>query len=157
MKTKTKAARTVESKPTVFVVEDNDLIKNVYLATFSRMGFNVEGFNGSERNLVGAAVSRADALLLDRNLLPGEDRLAGTHSPRSGLDIACRLREKAPWVKIIIHSAEGPEPPQHMAPHDDFIEKSARTTPPEVVERVKLLLADSFPGLKDFPKSGKRD
>ena len=151
MKTKAKSGRTAGLKPTVFVVEDNRLIRDVMTLQFQSSGFKSEGFDGMEPGLIGAIVSRADAVLLDKNLLPGEAKLTGTHLPRSGLDIAQRISEEAPWVKVALFSGEGDEPPQHMAPHHAFIKKTPGEHPSVVVDRVRSLLPGNFPALKALP------
>ena len=153
MKTRTRQRRTEGVKPTVFVVDDDKMMRAVMVSLFQDSGLNSEAFTGTEPELVGAVVSRADAVLLDKNLLPDETKLTGTRLPRSGLDIAQRIKQEAPWVKIALFSAEGAEPPQHMAPHDAFIEKIPGIPPSTVVNRVKSLLAAGFPELKTLPES----
>lgn len=143
-------------KPTVFVIEDHPLIREVMVMQFQHDGFNAEGFTGMEPGLVGTIASRADAVLLDKNLIEGEARLSGTHMPRSGLSIAHGIRQNADWVKIALFTAEGGEPPQEMAPHDAFIKKDPRKTPQMVTGVFRDLLADRFPALKELPKHGRK-
>jgi len=151
MKTRTKPRRTAGLKPTVFVIEDEPTIRKDMVSRFKCGGLNSEGFTGMEPELIDAIVSRADAVLLDKNLRPGEARLVGTGLPRSGLAIAQRISEEAPWVKVALFSGEGDEPPQHMAPHHAFIRKSLSIPPSAVVDRVKSLLVADFPDLKTLP------
>jgi hypothetical protein len=156
MVTQKKKAMPAGMKPTVFVIEDHPTIREVMVRQFQHDGFNAEGFTGAEPGIVGTIIRRADAVLLDKNLLEGEDALAGTHRPRSGLTIAHGIRDRSDWVRIALYTAEGGEPPQEMAPHDAFIPKDPRATPPMVTSVFRNLLADRFPALKKLPKPGSK-
>ncbi|MFH1125840.1 MAG: response regulator, partial [Candidatus Altiarchaeota archaeon] len=114
MPTRTRAVR-VERKPTVFVIDDNPRARFAYTELLRDSGFDVESLSGSEEGLVDAVASRADAVLLDKNLRPEDDALAGTgRGVRSGFELAAQIREKAPWVKIVFLSAEGVAPPKDI-------------------------------------------
>lgn len=119
----------------IFVVEDDDSIRDMLLYALSSVGFDVEGFSDAEA-FYAALVGESPCLLLLDIMLPGED----------GLSILRSLREGSPQkpIPVIMLSAKGSEFDRVMGLDlgaDDYITKPFSVM--EVISRVKAVLRRS--------------
>ncbi len=124
-------------KPLVFIVEDDDGIRNMMAYTLRASGFEVDGF--AEGTAFFAALSqRTPALVLLDIMLPGE----------SGITILGRLRggRETANIPVIMASAKGTEYDKVVGLDrgaDDYLVKPFGMM--EMVSRVKAVLRRAAP------------
>ncbi len=79
-----------DQKAKILIVEDDDLLANIYLTTFEKEGFNIFLAKTGEDGLKIAFREKPSAILLDI-LLPGE---------KNGLDVLKELKNDQLMAKI---------------------------------------------------------
>ncbi|MDT4955961.1 MAG: two-component system, OmpR family, alkaline phosphatase synthesis response regulator PhoP [Acidobacteriota bacterium] len=84
-----------ERKPTLLVVEDDENISSAISEYFSRAGYNVKTAGDGLAGVQSALNDRPDAIILDL-MLPKMD----------GLAVCRELREKAPYIPILMLTAK---------------------------------------------------
>jgi CheY-like chemotaxis protein len=83
-----------ESQPTVLLVEDNDLLRDVIQCMLSGHGFRTIAAENAEEGLLAFEANPAISLAILDMVLPGE----------SGLDLAAELERRRPGFKILYTS-----------------------------------------------------
>jgi DNA-binding response OmpR family regulator len=114
----------------IFVVEDDDALRDLVAAYLERSGYRVERFGDGREALDAALQVPPDLMVLDL-MLPGMD----------GLAVAGRLREEAPGTAIIMLTARTTEEDRIqglMTGADDYVVKPF--SPAELVLRVQAVL-----------------
>ncbi|MGZ3377925.1 MAG: response regulator [Phenylobacterium sp.] len=120
---------TQSPKPTVLIVEDEDLIRMLAVDGFIDAGFTVlEAAHAAEAIRIHGCAHRVEVLFTDVNM-PGE---------LNGIDLAERLRATAPGLHIVITSALPLQRPLHHL-GATFIEKPYDVS--EVCRATRNLLA----------------
>src|SRR5690349_25165240 len=84
-----------ERKPTLLVVEDDENISTAISEYFSRAGYNVRTADDGLAGVQAALNDHPDAIVLDL-MLPKMD----------GLAVCRELREKAPYIPILMLTAK---------------------------------------------------
>ncbi|MBP7149340.1 MAG: response regulator [Acidobacteria bacterium] len=120
--------------PTILVVEDEDLVRNLVCRMLELRGYRVLAAASSEEALnVAAAHAGPIDLLLSDVVLP---RLGGR-------ELAVRLREARPALRVLFISGYGDEIAGELGPRDAFLQKPFAS---EALHRaLQALAADSRP------------
>ena len=121
---------------TIFLVEDDAVIREVYSEAFKMVGSKlIESATGEEALEKFNAMPVPPDLLLTDIVMPG----------MSGSDLGTKMRERVPDLKILYHSGYDRQflsgVLKQLDRKTDFLEKPAR--PREVLERVRKLLSQS--------------
>jgi DNA-binding response OmpR family regulator len=114
----------------IFVVEDDDALRDLVAAYLERAGYEVWRYDNGRAALEAALATPPDLVVLDL-MLPELD----------GLTVASRLREDAPAVAIIMVTARTTEQDRIqglMTGADDYVVKPF--SPAELVLRVQAVL-----------------
>jgi len=124
----------------VFIVEDDDSIRDMILYALSSAGFETDGFADSESFYTGMRNGLPSLVLLDI-MLPGED----------GISILKKLRDsgKQKSIPVIMLTAKGSELDRIKGLDlgaDDYITKPFSVM--EVISRVKAVLRRSEGGME---------
>ncbi len=119
----------------IYMVEDDESIRELVLYTLRASGFEAEGFEDGSALFPALSARKADLILLDI-MLPGED----------GITILKRLRadQSGPQVPVMMLTARGAEYDKVLgldAGADDYLAKPFGMM--ELVSRVKALLRRS--------------
>jgi two-component system alkaline phosphatase synthesis response regulator PhoP len=133
--------------PLIYLVEDDDSIRELVLYTLRHSGFQVQGFSNGKDFFDGMG-QRAPALIILDIMLPGEDGLALLKKLRS--------RESTKNLPVMMLTARGAEYDKVLgldSGADDYMAKPAGMM--ELTARVKSLLRRAAPAAAD--NAGKEE
>ncbi len=128
---------TMSEKPLIYIVEDDDGIRNMMIYALRASGFSAEGFPDGRAFWASLSTTRPDLVMLDI-MLPGED----------GMSLLARLRRdsRTSTLPVIMASAKGTEFDKVSGLDggaDDYLAKPFGMA--EMVSRVRAVLRRIVP------------
>lgn len=135
------------SKELIYVVEDENHIRELIVFNLEENGYKVKGFANGEDALAECALKKPDLFMLDI-MLPGID----------GIEICKRVKQNPEYKKIhiIMVSVKGEEFDRILGLElgaDDYITKPFSVR--ELMTRVKVLFRRKEEAIEDIPESVK--